>query len=69
MNDAAWQAWVEAHHAIGCAERAKPWESCRYRSAHIRTAQEIVRHLEADGWVLRRVTREAESLPLFGGET
>ena len=66
-TDAVWKAWVEAHHANGCAERNRTdAEHCRYRAAHIKTAKQIADILEAEGWRLCRINVEVQSVPMFG---
>jgi uncharacterized protein (DUF1800 family) len=69
VNDVAWQAWVTAHHSIGCNQaHVTDAEHCRYRAAHIRTAKELTRILEEQGWRLVKAEQRAEAtpLPMFG---
>jgi len=66
-EEVGWESWIKAHHAIGCSERNRSDAlHCRYRAAHLKTAKEFMRLIEADGWRLCRVPVEVKSLPMFG---
>ena len=66
-EEPVWRAWVTAHHAVGCGERHKPVEACRYYAAHVKTAKIIAEDLASQGWKLcKNDPHEPDTIPLFG---
>lgn len=66
-SEPVYRAWCRAHHAVACAyKNVTEWERCRYRAAHLVTARKFAEELAKEGYELRSIVIEPQSVPMWG---